>query len=402
MECFDCVLCQTEKRCSSEEPMECEAQCAGTDAVCDDLMSNEILATCDLYGETYYADTCTDCEIGENTTLCRSSDYGATCTADSECNGKQLGQACAAGKACSGQCTCIETAGTVRTYVYGTEYKQGGNGTIYTQILNSTGYPANSANCNASIYRWATPIVSYAEMTYISGSHGAYFYNFTVPTQPNVYMVVVNCTNPDSYGSAEFHVSEWQADIITGLSNQATLQSALNVINASTWNLANISATDVWAAGTRTLTDYNQTLMEAYFNAINTSTWNLANLTDVEVWAAGARTLTDYNQTAMLTYLTGINTSTWNLENITVNDIWSAGSRTLTAINWNIFSNWGLQQEHTWNATDRNLTAVDWNTYGNWSTCQEYIWNATIDDDTANATLDEINETTWWIERTCE
>ena len=50
-------------------------------------------------------------------------------------------------------------------------------------------------------------------MAYIEGSNGCYHYNFTTPSNINVFMMDVNSSNPTAYGSGVFHVSEWSSAI---------------------------------------------------------------------------------------------------------------------------------------------------------------------------------------------
>ena len=101
--------------------------------------------------------------------------------------------------------------------VYGTEYAPNEEGVIYAQVLYGDGSPANSAVCDVTIFNKNTTWVSEQSMTYISGSDGSYYYNFTVPSNISVFMTNVKCSNPTAYGSGDFHVSTWARDITQGL-----------------------------------------------------------------------------------------------------------------------------------------------------------------------------------------
>lgn len=111
--------------------------------------------------------------------------------------------------------------------VMGTEYAAGEEGTVYAQVLYANNTPANSAACNISIYLRNSTIVSNASMNYIYGSRGGYYYNFTVPTNISVFMTDVVCSNPEAYGSSDFHVSSWANNI-------TTILQTVNIINVLT------------------------------------------------------------------------------------------------------------------------------------------------------------------------
>lgn len=88
------------------------------------------------------------------------------------------------------------------------DYIAGEAGTLYAQILNGNGTPANSANVTLTL--WASngsKILDTVNMTYMPGSQGMYAYNFTCPSEIGTYVADVSSTAPTGYGSSDIHVS---------------------------------------------------------------------------------------------------------------------------------------------------------------------------------------------------
>ncbi len=96
---------------------------------------------------------------------------------------------------------------------FSVEYQPGEHGRVIIQLLNSTGDPQNSASCHSTIYYPNNSVLSGGAMAHIPASHAAYNYSFTVPSELGVYAAVINCTGPEAYGLAQFHVSPWALDI---------------------------------------------------------------------------------------------------------------------------------------------------------------------------------------------
>ena len=68
-----------------------EAGCSCNEPLCDGLTQGDDIQTCSV-DEDYFADQCTSTASGEDRDdICRSSDYDVSCTADTQCNGIQVG-----------------------------------------------------------------------------------------------------------------------------------------------------------------------------------------------------------------------------------------------------------------------------------------------------------------------
>lgn len=92
--------------------------------------------------------------------------------------------------------------------VFGTEYVPDESGTIYAQVLNSDGSPANGATVTLTLWKSdGTKELDGVNMPYIVGTNGIYKYDFTAPSADGVYIADVVTANPTGYGSAEVHVS---------------------------------------------------------------------------------------------------------------------------------------------------------------------------------------------------
>ena len=134
------------------------------------------------------------------------------------------------------------------------------------------------------------------------------------------------------------------SDILTEIMDTQALINALN----------DISATDVWAAGTRTLTgnvDISTASVDAIWDTATSgltaigsigelmvenldaavSTRGTSNLTASDVWAAGTRTLTDYSTSAVATavWANGTRTLSNYGNDITAADVWNVLSSSL-------------------------------------------------------------------------
>ena len=124
--------------------------------------------------------------------------------------------------------------------VYGMDYSPGEPGTIYTQILNDDGTPANGSSPTVTIWEKTNKFIDTAPMTYISGSNGCYYYDFTVPTNISVFLADVKSSNPVAYGSGVFHVSEWSS-AIPHINN--TVNAINTTVNDVSLKLAYINGT---------------------------------------------------------------------------------------------------------------------------------------------------------------
>ena len=125
--------------------------------------------------------------------------------------------------------------------VYGTEYTSGEPGTIYAQLLYVNGTPANDKDITVNVWERMNKYIDNQVMTYITGSNGCYLYNFTTPNNISVFMVDINCSDPITYGSGEFHVSQWSQDISNINSTiTSTILSYLEDINNTINSNANL------------------------------------------------------------------------------------------------------------------------------------------------------------------
>ena len=98
------------------------------------------------------------------------------------------------------------------------DYVAGEDGTLYAQVLNGDGSPANAANVTLTL--WASDgdkILDEVTMTYITDSQGIYKYDFTCPEELGSYIADVVSASPTGYGSSTVHVSN-----VTGTGSNAT------------------------------------------------------------------------------------------------------------------------------------------------------------------------------------
>lgn len=108
--------------------------------------------------------------------------------------------------------TVTQPYGSVR--VFGTEYAGGEPGTVYAQVLYNDGLPSNVSSVTVTIWERTKKLVNKAPMQYMAGSYGCYHYNFTVPWNVSVFLVEVVSSDPQAYGSGEFHVSRWSSAVM--------------------------------------------------------------------------------------------------------------------------------------------------------------------------------------------
>jgi len=88
------------------------------------------------------------------------------------------------------------------------DYIVGETGTIYAQVLNGDGSPANSASVSLTL--WAsngTKILDGVSMDYMTDSQGIYKYDYTFPNVTGVYVADISSSSPTGYGSSSIHVS---------------------------------------------------------------------------------------------------------------------------------------------------------------------------------------------------
>lgn len=134
------------------------------------------------------------------------------------------------------------------------DYIAGEAGTIYTQVLNGDGTPANSAIVTLTLWNSAGgKEIDAVNMTYIVGSNGLYKYDFTSPISEGVYVAEIVSTTPIGYGSGDIHVTSMSSvnatDIwgenMTGYADTDTFGGALNDIGGK--NMTNIVMIGVMA-----------------------------------------------------------------------------------------------------------------------------------------------------------
>ena len=103
------------------------------------------------------------------------------------------------------------------------DYVAGEDGTLYAQVLNGDGSPANAANVTLTL--WAADgdkILDEVTMTYVTASQGIYKYDFTCPEELGTYIADVVSASPTGYGSSTIHVSELFAGNVTVTGSNAT------------------------------------------------------------------------------------------------------------------------------------------------------------------------------------
>jgi hypothetical protein len=82
--------------------------------------------------------------------------------------------------------------------IFGTEYIEGDDGTIFLVLRNADGFSVNNATCTLDIYYPSIANQSHPEwindglMNY--KEEGIYYYDFTVPLRTGVYMINAQCT----------------------------------------------------------------------------------------------------------------------------------------------------------------------------------------------------------------
>jgi len=109
-------------------------------------------------------------------------------------------------------------------FVGGTEYTTNDTVNIRVQYLKAGtdgGTPVNNECCNFNLFRPnRTQVFNNQNMSYINGSRGLYYYDWSSIKETGVYTIDVSCykcTSPNSwnaYSGSTFHVSEWAGSII--------------------------------------------------------------------------------------------------------------------------------------------------------------------------------------------
>jgi hypothetical protein len=196
--------------------------------------------------------------------------------------------------------------------VLGTEYKSSESGTVFAQVLNQDGTPANSATVILSTYdNDGTVVINAQSMTYVTSTNGIYKYDFTAPSTEGVYVVDVTVTNPTAYGTAEIHVSAWANAIATAteiavavwdrLTSALTTTSSIGKLlvdnlNTTISSRSTLSSSDVWSYTTRDLTSSTATQtsindLDDEIDALNTLVAinhqlleKVANAPQIKVW----------------------------------------------------------------------------------------------------------------------
>ena len=121
--------------------------------------------------------------------------------------------------------------------VFGTQYVPEEGGTIYAQVLNGDGSPANGATVTLTLWKSdGTKELDGVNMDYIATSQGIYKYDFTAPAADGVYLAQVSSTSPTGYGSGEVHVSSegggsasaiWEEEL-SGYTDTSTFGGLIN------------------------------------------------------------------------------------------------------------------------------------------------------------------------------
>ena len=139
--------------------------------------------------------------------------------------------------------------------------------------------------------------------------------------------------------ATEAYLNVATSTIITEVLNNATLINNLNDISATdVWTYANRNATltdplQVWSVASSSLVALNGTVGKHIVDNLDEKVSAGGSLTAADVWAAGTRTLTDYseNNISAAVWAAGARTLTDYGNDITASDVWDVLSSTLTA-----------------------------------------------------------------------
>ncbi len=228
-----------------------------------------------------------------------------------------------------------------------------------SEILNASTSLASNINANTnSATAGITSAVNANTDSEIAAASTSLAASINANTNNAIASASTSLAAAISAGTADINaeIQSASSSLATGILTNRALINSLN----------DISAADVWSAGTRTLTAYG-TSTGASASSTATAVWNMASaqltsvgsigklladnidaeissrgtssLTAAEVWAAGTRTLSDYNTSALSTAVTTA--------------VWANAARTLT--------NYGndITAAQVWDALTSGLTSVD-------------------------------------------
>ena len=193
--CFSCTSenCSGVERCSNCEVGECEEEC-GASPECDDKLVNSSLSSCSVYGESYFADVCVNCEIGEDTSVCRSVAYASDCTGDDACNGLAIGDPCGVGMSCDSTCKCV--VGAVSPPSITIQFPVDGEGYL----------PGLVDNITFVVIDDASPLLD-CDWRILNASNDAVLKEGSKPSVPNATTVVVSFTALVALGNYKAEVN---------------------------------------------------------------------------------------------------------------------------------------------------------------------------------------------------
>jgi len=101
-----------------------------------------------------------------------------------------------------------------KLHVFGSIYSPGELATVYAQIFDDIGDPANDATVKLTLFEPdGTKILDDVTMTRITNSNGLYKYEFTAPSTAKRMVADVSATDPTTYGSEDIYVSKFAEDI---------------------------------------------------------------------------------------------------------------------------------------------------------------------------------------------
>ena len=177
--------------------------------------------------------------------------------------------------------------------------------------------------------------------------------NSVVASASSSVVALVNANTNSATAGITSDVNANTAAVVLAASSSLSTQILINRSLISALN--NISANDVWAAGSRTLTDY--------------ATSSIASSTADETWKRTAAQLTTTGSIGkLLADNIDAAISTRGISNLTASDVWAVGSRTLSDYNTAGISS--AAATAVWANASRTLT-----NYGNNLTAAE-VWNA--------------------------
>jgi len=155
-----------------------------------------------------------------------------------------------------------------------TEYTAGEIAKLAVQVTNADGSPVNDATVTLDIYNPSnTKVVNAGSMSYLTGSNGIYYYDYTIPSTIGVYIYDVNASysGQNGYSSHTFHVAQFASDITSIKSTvESTSTDVDNLVGA--FIVAQSTVNDAAAAAASFITSLTNATDDFYNNSVLTFT----------------------------------------------------------------------------------------------------------------------------------